>query len=564
MSELSQDEKIKLAERCYRSPVEFCRVFLPGWFTHKMPWVHRGILALRLGRCDFLLDFGDEVWAEEVASWTPEDLKKLLLNFVEEGTNRPIFQLSQRRDGTLSLAFSEWVQPNIGVIMPRGFSKTTVMNAANLIEIVYHSMDFFLYVSEASGHAERQLSTIKEQLGNEDGVPNNDVICEIFGTFQPPRQSALKWTENYIETTKKVRVGCTGRNGQIRGFSKGAKRPGVIIYDDLEDEESVKSDDQRKKSSKWFWGTAMPTVRKNGRSFVIGTLLHPTDAILNKVIISPEFTCVRFGAIDRQGDALWPFMMTLEQIEAKKQAMAAVGEIQAFYLEYMSEWKEDKTQMFPSSLLVYVPRGYENFVAIAEAMDPAISDNPKADFCTFGIVGMENGGRKHVLDYYGEKGMDPNDQIDKYFELHFQHCCRLPAEFRRHGVEAVAYQRALIGLITNMQFQKSMLFGMNAYFEVMPILHGKTGKMARVQGILKPLMSSKYVTFEQKWPDLHTMFVDWPNSKLDGPDVIAMAISLLDPFASLNLNASDQNPQQLHNPLPSLAQAIGGNFRHAP
>src|SRR5690606_1179957 len=81
----------------------------------------------------------------------------------------------------------------------------------------------------------------------------------------------------------------------------------------------------------------------------------------------------------------------------------------------------------------------------------------------------------------------------------------------------------------------------DAYFEVLPILHGKTGKIARVQGILKPLWHSGYLSFQTSWPDLEVQFAEWPNGKRDGPDVIAMAISLLDPFASLNIGV-DFNP----------------------
>lgn len=563
MSDLTPEEKVELAERCYRSPSEFCRIMLPRWFPTKMPWVHRGLLALRLGRTDFLLDFGPESWENEEAEWTTADLQKILTNFLEEGTDRPLFELHINETGAV-VKIADFVQTNLGVIMPRGFSKTTVMNAANLIEIVYHELNFFLYVSESGGHAERQLGSIKTQLGDENGVPNNELLYSVYGAHQPTRNSPLKWTENFIETLKRIRVGAVGRGGQIRGFNKDAERPKAIIYDDLEDSESVKVDAQRKKDSSWFFGTALPTIARGGKQFIIGTLLHQSDAILNKVITSPEFTVVRFGAIDRQGDPLWEWMMNLAQIENKKRAMTLVGELNAFYLEYMSEWKDDKTKMFPSSLLIYTPRGIENFVAMALAQDPAISEDRKADFCSFAVVGMENGGRKHVVDMYAEVGMDPNDQIEKFFELHFQWLCRIPPEFRRHGVEAVAYQRALVGLITAKQYAYSKTYGMNAYFEVFPILHGKKGKVERVQGILKPLLSSHYLTFEKMFPELHTQLVEWPGGKKDCPDSVAMAITLLDPYAVVNLDQPETTVTQLHAPVKQLETELGGSFRHAP
>jgi hypothetical protein len=404
---LTQEQKETLAARCFRSPSEFCRIILPKWFPTKMPWVHRGILALRLQKTAFLLDFGAEAWRDEPdASWTPADLQKILTNFIDEETQLPIFILELGEDGTPTLRIS--AQLNIGIIMPRGFSKTTIMNAANLHDALYKVEKFFLYLSESGAHAERQLGTIKAELAEDEGDEPNEALHMLFGQHKPGRQDARKWTENYIETLQGVSVGAVGRGGQIRGFNKGARRPGLIVYDDLEDEESVVSDSQRKKDTSWFFGTALPTVRKipsRGRNIIIGTLLH-NDAILNKVIVSPEFTAVRFGAIDRQGEALWAYMMSLEELAAKEKAMTKVGALMQFYMEYMSEYKVDKTRMFPESKMIYVSKP-DIFVGMALVQDPAISEESTADFCTFALVGIEPGGVKHVVD--GTLGADAQD-----------------------------------------------------------------------------------------------------------------------------------------------------------
>lgn len=558
MIELSKEELEALAARTWHSPVEFCRIYLPDWFPTKMPWVHRGILALRFQRCDFLLDFGIENWRDGEASWTPADLQKILTNFIDENSGEPLFELKLNEQGQPQLEMK--VRQNVAVIMPRGFSKTTIMNAANLMETVYHSMDFFLYVSEAGGHAARQLGTIKAELEGPAEDPNNPQLRLVFGEHAPERNSPLKWTEDYIETLKGVMVGATGRGGQVRGFGKRAKRPGIIVCDDLEDSESVLSDPQRKKDSTWFFSTLMPTVRKGGRVFIIGTLLH-NDAILNKCIRSPEFTAVRFGAIDRQGDPLWDYMMNLEQIEAKKRASAEIGELQGFFMEFMSEYRDDESRMFPDNKAIYISKPYSSFVGMALVMDPAISEKITADFCAYAVVGIEAGGVKHVIDYYGQRAMDPAAQVEKFFELHERHLCRIPPEYRKHGVEAIAYQKALVHLIKGEQFKRSKQLGMNAYFEIIPIVHGKTGKMARVQGVLKPLYHSGYLTFQTRWADLALQFSEWPLGKKDGPDAVAMAVTLLDPFASLNLGDDAPGIVDTSQPLEAL---VGGDFRSAP
>jgi hypothetical protein len=559
---VTTEELEKLAARCYRSPVEFARVYVPDWFPTKMPWVHRGILALMKGRGEFLLDFGPEQWRDELAAWTPADLQKVLTNFLEEGTNKPLFRLVLD-DGEPRIEID--AKRSVCIIMPRGSSKTTLVNLDNLHDIVYQEEDFFLYVSESGPHAKKQLATIADELEDNDGVPNNELIYATFGAFKPPRQSRLKWTEDYIETKKKkkVMVGAVGRGGQIRGFGKNAKRPGKIMFDDLEDEESVQSDTQRKKDAHWFFNAARPAKRKHtGRDIITGTLLH-TDAILNKCVVHPEFTAVRFGAIDRQGDALWSWWMDLDAIEASRQAAASVGELNGWYLEYMSEYKDDQARMFPESKLIYVSKGIERFVAISEVLDPAIAEKQESDLAAFAVVGIEPGGQKHVLDYYGKIGLDPYDMIEKYFELHFKWLAHLPPENQKHGIEAIAFQRALIPMVRMKQVEMSRTHGHKAYFEVLPIFHGKIGKVPRIKGIMKPLVWSGQVTFERQFesesgaPSLHTQFTDFPNGKIkDGPDVCAMAIAQLDPYVTLGLGEEGMAEME-QDSLPPL-QMVGG------
>lgn len=559
---LSAEEKAEVAAICWRSHSEFCRRLLPAWFPTKMPWVHRGISAMMTGQVDWLLDFGEEQWRDELAEWTVEDLDKILTNFVEEGSGKPIFTLTVGADGEPKLSME--VKDHICVIMPRGFSKTTLVNSVNLRDLLYQHIDFFLYISESAGHAQKQLATIKMEVEDNDGLPENPTIHAIFGGHKPARQSALKWTEEYIETTRGVMVGAVGRGGQIRGFGKRAKRPGKLTFDDIEDSESVQVDTQRKKDSTWFFGTAMPTARKGGQIVLIGTLLH-TEAILNKAIKSSMFTAVRFGAIDRQGDALWPYMMDLDAIEQKKQDMAEVGELPAFYMEYMSEYKVDEARMFPEAKLIYVTKGLSQFVGIAQAMDPAISDSPSAAECAFAVTAIEAGGGKHVLDFYSERGMDPNDQADKWFEMHLNWCAKFPPEMQRHGIEAMQYQRALLSTFKTQMFARSRdpKVGQLIYHEITPIFHGRIGKMPRVQGILKPIIYSGHLSFQQRWPALHTQFTDWPNGLLDGPDVVAMSVALLDPYAALNL--SDDGIEQLEaDPPPELIRVNEAGFRSAP
>lgn len=575
---LTKEEVEALASRCWRSRVEFCRVFLPEWFPSQMPWVHRGLLALRTGRADFLLDFGEEWWPDDVKAgqpshWTADMLAKIVANFVIELTPakmeggreitpavvQPIFELDM--DGPV-ITGVHILAPSLlhAFMLPRGYSKTTLLNAANLADIVYKEADFIVYVSETATHAERQLSTIRTQL------ENNELLRLVFGNLVPDRQSSLKWTDPLIETTNGQRAGAIGKGGQIRGMSKDAKRPSRIVLDDIQDQDSVKQEPQRDKDLDWLVRVVLPARKLFGDKLtsvdMVGTLLSP-DALMAVVMQDEEWTRVRFGAIDRQGDPLWAFAMDLEKLEKLKQSFAAKGKLDAFDYEYMSSVPLNDGVALRLDKIIYVNHPDNWFVAKALVCDPAISDNPKADFCTFTAVGIGNVGKCHVIDLYAEVGMEFGAQVEKFFELHFAHMIGLPPDCLKHGVEAVAYQRALASQIKATQFEKSKTWGARAYFEVIPILHGRKGKIVRVQGILGPRLRAGHISAERHFPALESQMRDWPNGKKDAPDVVAMAIGLLDPFASLNAN---DNPESAPvSKLPPLRQVLGGkSFRHAP
>lgn len=581
---LTKEEVTALAARCYRSRVEFARVFLPTWFPTKMPWVHRGIIALRTGRTDFLLDFGEELWPEDilkgtVSHWTPSDLVKIVTNFVvvvteakldskgrvvEPEVTRPIFELDYD-DDTGEIRDVRIISPSLltAIMMPRGFSKTTLENMLNLSDAVFEDEKFILYVSQTSTHSELQLATIRLQL------ETNDLLRAVFGNKVPERNDSNKWTDGLLELNNGVRIAALGRGGQIRGISKDAIRPSRIVIDDLQDEEGVRVEGQRQKDSDWFFRSLLPARKMFGTDIskvdFIGTLLHP-EAVLPAVMADPDWQAVKFGAIDRQGEALWEYAFSLEKLAKERESYARQGKLDAFDYEYMSHLPRNDGAAFPLDRVTYVIRPDEWFEAVALVGDPAISENPKADFSSFAVVGMGKVGKIHIIDFYAEVGMDVNEQAEKFFELHFAHLANRDPTTVKHGIEAIAYQRALITTITTMQHEKSKTWGPRAYFEVIPILHGKQAKVARVQGILSPRTKAGHVSFQRHFPILETQLKDWPLGKKDGPDAVAMAIQLLDPYASLASNDDEESTDNLPGvgKLPPLTSQFRRQFARAP
>lgn len=565
-SVLSPEELQTLRVEGYADPIFFFRFFLPDWYTSPLGWLHRGIVALLLRRADFLLNFGEEDWAGKKYVWTQGELEKLVKWFSwkenpEDTTEefKPIFKLTYE-DG-IAVHIEMLVSDKVQLMIPRGVGKTTVVNGVNIIKIVYKERNFLLYVSETATHAEIQLGNVKRQL------EANSKLRAVFGNLVPARTDVQKWTEDHIETLNGVKVIAKGQGSQVRGLNVNGDRPDDVTADDLENRDEAKNDTNRKKLKEWFKADLEPVLpqmgEKHGTINMLGTLVHE-DSLLLAVAKDPEWITIRFGALDPNGEPVAPFYMTKQQYERKKLGYARTGQLHIFHMEYGSEIRfDDDSKKFHVSKIKIQIMERTVFVGVGQAMDPAISEDRHADSATIGIVGITERGRLHVLDVWGQVGVHPRELIDKFFEMHFRW------DPTKHGIEAIAYQRALVFLAQEEMFRRGKQWGPKAYFEIEPIKHGKLGKIERVEGVLATRYSAGYFTHQQHFPMLETQLSDWPNGKKDYPDVIAMATTLLVPYAALAFEVDTAPDGAIIDSLakdqyPPLEEVIGGEWRTAP
>jgi hypothetical protein len=536
MNELQGD--IELQEQFYSDPVLFCRQALASWFPKKMPWVHRGILAILLRRTDFLTKFGVEDWQDEPgAVWSEEELELLVKNFVQQDlkTNEifPLFFIRRDAEGKV-FAVDLKRRRFTALIMPRGFAKTTVVNAAVLIKILFQERKVILYVSETGTHAETQLGNIKREL------QVNFVILAVFGALVPDRGDMQRSTMDHLEAKNGVVVIARGRGSQVRGLNHFGERPDEIIVDDMEDPESVSTEHQRDKALSWLMADLIPVLPRQNRSATItmmGTLLH-REALMMKVTNDPRFTVVRFGALDIDGNPLWPAHMDEAALESERQAYANAGKLAIYYREFLSQLRSDDDAKFKPSYFdsIVQPIALTECVARAIVIDPAISEKVSADSTAIAVVGITSKGLVYLLDLWSKVGALPREQVDKYFELSQRWQCN------RHGIEAIAYQTALVHLMREEMFRK------HHYFEISEIRH-KTKKTERIEGVLQPRFAGRYIRFQRDFPELQGQLLDWPAGGFDESDAFAMAITLLDPFAAQAVDPTKNFEDDEYEPL---------------
>lgn len=509
---MTSEEKRLIIIACHADPVLFFETFLEDWFPSTITWFHRGIVAILLSKVKFLEKYGEFDLIEEnfVFKEDPQD---------EHSQELPLFH---RQEGKTYMRTTPFVM----LMLPRGFGKTTLVNACVLYSILYETVKFPFMLSESATHSGTQLNNVKRQL------EQNEKLRLVYGNLVPTRQSTLKWTEGQAQTTNGISCYAKGRGGQVRGSNVDGKRPDLIIVDDVEDQESVQSVEQREKTRKWFYEAVIPALEmgSKGRILMACTLLH-REALASTLMRDSEWTTVIFGAFGKDGKPLWPEKMDENALNRKRNSFAMIGNLAGYYREYHNTLRHEDSQKFKPEYIKHSAYDRKDFITISMVLDPAISQRKGADYCSLAVVGLLESGEMNVLECFSQIGMTPREQIDKYFELY--------ALWRpmQCGIESIAFQQSLI-YSTREEMSRRGLF-----FEIKPITHGRIDKTTRVEGVLQGRYASGFVSHRVSFPILEQQLYDWPNGKKDAPDAVAMAVTLLEPYTGISFNSGSYMPE---------------------
>lgn len=551
---LTSEEIGNLATQGYENPAWFCRFFLNHWFPTPMPWVHYGIIAILTRRTDFLLKFHFSVHGQQ-EHYSPRELEKIIQNFTwkaeptdPDSPEHPIFIPVRDAEGNI-LSVDLVVGKFTLIMMPRGFSKTTLMNAINVWKIAYQVCKFPVYISKTGKHATKQLSSVTKQFSN------NNLFRAVFGELKPAQRNdeGLRWSESegYIQTTTNVSMMAVGSGGQIRGSLDDGQRPDNLTIDDIEDKENTKTDERRVSNRDWFFSDMLPVLPEldpEATATMLCNLVH-NDSIGVHLMEDPQWTVIKFGPLDKEGKPLWPELMDEEKLEIKKQSYALQGQLANFYLEYFNEVRNIDESKFRPDFFIYIPRIISDLIRKSIALDPAISKSLRADDAAIALGGITTDGRIHVMDMWGKRGAEPQELVATYFEMAKQYGMSSADLF---GVETVAFQASIVSYLREAMVRE------NYYFEIVKHNPGED-KVVRIEGVLQPRYANGFISHQRRFPKLESQLLDWPYGKRDWPDALAMMIAQLQPDLPLVAVANGQDLAA--DSYPPLEEIFEGDWR---
>ncbi len=174
------------------------------------------------------------------------------------------------------------------IAAPRGHAKSTVMSLQNVLHAaLYGYRKYILLISDTESQASAFLDAIKTEL------ETNDAILRDFGDMR-----GKVWKSSVILLKNGVRIDALGSGQKLRGRRHGARRPDLILLDDIENDEDVLSADSREKLRRWFFGA----VSKAGDAYTsivfVGTVLHH-DSLLVRLLDNPAYRGMKLQAVER-------------------------------------------------------------------------------------------------------------------------------------------------------------------------------------------------------------------------------------------------------------------------
>lgn len=186
------------------------------------------------------------------------------------------------------------------IAAPRGEAKSTITSQLFVLWCVITERKWYAMIGmDAFDQAAIMLEAIKAELeGNPRLAMDFPESCGGGGRV---------WQAGVIVTRNDRKIEAVGSGKRIRGRRHGPHRPDLFVGDDLENDENVKTPEQRDKLQSWLT-KAVLKLGGAGEKFdtiIIGTILH-YDSVLARLLKNPLWHSAKFKAICQ-----WPGRMDL-------------------------------------------------------------------------------------------------------------------------------------------------------------------------------------------------------------------------------------------------------------
>lgn len=440
-------------------------------------------------------------------------------------------------------AFHEWIFEELprlvdlptgqreAIAAPRGNAKSTYITQLFVLWcVLFRRRRYPMILSDAIEVAAMMLEGIKAEL---------EANPRLAFDFPDLVGQGPVWQIGTIVTRNGAKIQAGGAGKRIRGARHGAQRPDLVVLDDIENDENVKSPEQRDKREEWIDKAVEPLGPPDGSMhiFYVGTVLA-LGSVLDRKMKNPMWRATKFKAV-----IAWPDHMDLwekweealrnegreaaeEFYQANRAAMEGGAVVlwpavqpfkrlmeirvrigrRAFASEYLNTpTAEDNT--FTS--FVYWVQPEAGLVTFG-ALDPSLGRNNKArDPSAILVGGFDRKARRMDVLVASIRRRLPSVIISDVIALQREHRCVL------WFVEAVQFQEFLRTELMDRAIEQ------HVNLPALPV-NPNTDKDLRIES-LQPLIADGRIRLHASQVQLIEQLEGWPDADHDdGPDCLEM------------------------------------------
>jgi predicted phage terminase large subunit-like protein len=299
------------------------------------------------------------------------------------------------------------------VIAPRGHAKSSALTHVYcLASVLFRAESYVILISTNEELAIEHLGDITREL-----TENEDMIRD----FEVSKFVTLSKTEIIVEFKDghQFRILARGSGQKLRGRKWRGMRPGLIICDDLEDDEQVENKERRDKFRRWFNRAAIPALRRGGKIRVHGTILHE-DSLLARLRKNKEWH-VRFyrahKSFDDFSEILWPEQFTEDILRSIRQRYIEDFDANGYSQEYLNDPFDNSEAYLKKEW--FQPMSDDDFDVLmqtAVGVDFAVSKADKANRSSFTIGGTPADNRLLIVGQRVGR-WDTTEIVDEMFNI---------------------------------------------------------------------------------------------------------------------------------------------------
>lgn len=303
--------------------------------------------------------------------------------------------------------------PQCAVAAPRNHAKSTALtHDYGLAVALFRTQDYIIILGATEEMAIDHLGDIAAELRtNEDLI--NEFGIKGFLTDQK--------TDIIIECNDGHQFRYIARGGEqkIRGKKWRGKRPGLIIGDDIEDDEQVESKERRGKFFRWLIRAAKQALRDGGLFRVHGTILHG-DAALAKLMKHPSWHTLKYKAhksFDDFSERLWEEKFPESRLKAIRQEFIDAGDAPGYSQEYLNDpFDHENAYLLREDFVAMSEEDHARPKRVSVGTDFAISKADKANRTSMTVGGEDATNLLHIVDQYTGR-WDTLQIIDQMFDI---------------------------------------------------------------------------------------------------------------------------------------------------